>query len=215
MSDPVTNVEIEDVLSSIRRLVSDDTRVRPVGWSDPQGDGVTAQDAAAPDVGRLVLTPALRVNDEPSVVAIPSVEEQDLARQDGADPAEAVGVYVLRDSDGDIYSDGDSDSDGAAHDRAEYHGDDRADDDASPQDHGLTGSKMDGRFEDAAESQSEERPFVLTEDEAFLDEETLRDMVAEIVRQELQGALGERITRNVRKLVRREIQRALMSHELE
>jgi hypothetical protein len=39
-------------------------------------------------------------------------------------------------------------------------------------------------------------------------------MVSEIVRQELQGALGERITRNVRKLVRREIQRALTAHDL-
>lgn len=46
-----------------------------------------------------------------------------------------------------------------------------------------------------------------------LDEQVLRDMVAEIVRQELQGALGERITRNVRKLVRREIQRALQSQD--
>lgn len=52
-------------------------------------------------------------------------------------------------------------------------------------------------------------------DEALLDEEALREMVSEIVRQELQGALGERITRNVRKLVRREIHRALASQELE
>ena len=44
---------------------------------------------------------------------------------------------------------------------------------------------------------------------AGLDEEGLRDMVREMIRQELQGVLGERITRNVRKLVRREIQRAL------
>ncbi len=51
--------------------------------------------------------------------------------------------------------------------------------------------------------------------EPILDEEALRDMVADIVRQELQGVLGERITRNVRKLVRREIQRALSVQELE
>ena len=51
-------------------------------------------------------------------------------------------------------------------------------------------------------------------DEAFMDEGALRELVAETVRQELQGALGERITRNVRKLVRREIQRALNSQEL-
>jgi cell pole-organizing protein PopZ len=42
----------------------------------------------------------------------------------------------------------------------------------------------------------------------------LREMVADIVRQELQGTLGERITRNVRKLVRREIHRALAAHDL-
>ena len=54
----------------------------------------------------------------------------------------------------------------------------------------------------------------LTE-EAVLDEDMLRDMVAEIVRQELQGTLGERITRNVRKLVRREIHRALASQDFE
>ncbi|WP_258087685.1 hypothetical protein, partial [Xenorhabdus bovienii] len=54
----------------------------------------------------------------------------------------------------------------------------------------------------------------LAKEEALLDEEMLRDMVSDIVRQELQGALGERITRNVRKLVRREIHRALASREL-
>jgi hypothetical protein len=53
------------------------------------------------------------------------------------------------------------------------------------------------------------------EDEAVLDEEALRDLVAEIVREELMGTLGERITRNVRKLVRREIHRALNSQEFD
>ncbi|WP_122073971.1 hypothetical protein [Pseudophaeobacter sp. EL27] len=51
-------------------------------------------------------------------------------------------------------------------------------------------------------------------EESYLDEESLRELVAEIVRSELQGALGERITRNVRKLVRREIQRALAAQDL-
>ena len=45
------------------------------------------------------------------------------------------------------------------------------------------------------------------------DEATLRRIVAEVVREELQGALGERITRNVRKLVRREIYRVLNSQD--
>ncbi|MDF1670347.1 MAG: hypothetical protein P1U83_12090 [Roseovarius sp.] len=55
----------------------------------------------------------------------------------------------------------------------------------------------------------------LGDDDTILDEEALRDLVTEIVRQELQGSLGERITRNVRKLVRREIHRALTTQELE
>lgn len=58
-------------------------------------------------------------------------------------------------------------------------------------------------------------PSVLAPDEAFLDEDSLRELVADIVREELQGALGERITRNVRKLVRREIHRALTAQELD
>lgn len=36
-------------------------------------------------------------------------------------------------------------------------------------------------------------------------DDALRDLIAEVVREELSGALGERITRNVRKLVRREM----------
>lgn len=43
---------------------------------------------------------------------------------------------------------------------------------------------------------------------AGLDELALREMVAEIIREELRGELGERVTSNIRKLVRREILRA-------
>lgn len=49
---------------------------------------------------------------------------------------------------------------------------------------------------------------------AGLDEAALRRLVAEIVHDELSGELGERITRNVRKLVRREINRVLTSREM-
>jgi hypothetical protein len=64
-------------------------------------------------------------------------------------------------------------------------------------------------------TQAEDEYDFLAGDETLLDEDALREMVADIVRQELQGALGERITRNVRKLVRREIHRALMAQEFE
>ncbi|WP_425043527.1 hypothetical protein [Primorskyibacter sp. S87] len=61
----------------------------------------------------------------------------------------------------------------------------------------------------------EDRLDPLVSDEAILDEDSLRELVADIVREELQGALGERITRNVRKLVRREIHRAMTAQELD
>lgn len=48
-----------------------------------------------------------------------------------------------------------------------------------------------------------------------LDEAALFDMVRQLIREELQGALGERITRNVRKLVRAEINRALAARALD
>ncbi|MBU2992653.1 hypothetical protein Q4555_04410 [Octadecabacter sp. 1_MG-2023] len=48
-----------------------------------------------------------------------------------------------------------------------------------------------------------------------LDEEALRALVSDVVREELSGPLGERITRNVRKLVRREIYRVLSSQEFD
>ena len=47
-----------------------------------------------------------------------------------------------------------------------------------------------------------------------LDDAALRRLVAEIVHDELSGELGERITRNVRKLVRREINRVLTSRDM-
>ena len=50
---------------------------------------------------------------------------------------------------------------------------------------------------------------------AGLDETAIRALVAEVVRQELAGPMGEKITRNVRKLVRREIYRILSSQEFD
>lgn len=77
--------------------------------------------------------------------------------------------------------------------------------------------------EDVAESLTETVE-VITEDpetstaldthlDGMIDEAALREIVAQMVRAELQGELGEKITRNVRKLVRREIHRVLLTHD--
>ena len=72
--------------------------------------------------------------------------------------------------------------------------------------------KLDALEEQAADS--------VAEDDAMsprieaLDPAVLRKMVGEMIRQELQGDLGEHITRNVRKLVQREIKRAFAARDL-
>ena len=48
-----------------------------------------------------------------------------------------------------------------------------------------------------------------------MDEAALQEIVRQMIREELQGSLGERITRNVRKLVRAEINRALVARDLD
>jgi hypothetical protein len=86
-------------------------------------------------------------------------------------------------------------------------------DDASPDaGHDVAAPPADGRHD--TERGADETAFEDLDD-TLIDEEALRDMVSELVRQELQGALGERITRNVRKLVRREIHRALTSQQFD
>lgn len=56
---------------------------------------------------------------------------------------------------------------------------------------------------------------LLGEEDFLIDEDVMRELVRDIIREELQGALGERITRNVRKLVRAEIQRMLICRDLD
>lgn len=126
MPDPMSAVEIEDVLSSIRRLVSEE--LRPLNRSTPR---------ERPG-GRLVLTPAHRVPSRvPELAAAPAPQADPV--MSGADLAEVP---------------------------------------------------------PAAEA-------------------ALRDLVRDLIREELQGTLGERITRNVRKLVRAEIARAMSMRDLD
>lgn len=49
---------------------------------------------------------------------------------------------------------------------------------------------------------------------AYVDDDELRALVAEVIGEELRGPLGERMTRNIRRLVRREVQRALAMRDL-
>ncbi|WP_297767820.1 hypothetical protein [uncultured Roseovarius sp.] len=290
MSDPVTNVEIEDVLSSIRRLVSN-------GQVERDGEASTDDPSAGAD--RLVLTPSLRVDGtrvaginagdvkEPPLQPGPEIdadaEDQDPsqpqpeARSEETGPRspdrpESVGEADPFDQTMDELT-GNEEHEPEVSSEPEPHGglhtqaaefetaiagrDDQWEPDGESEDDYAGGPvntlnwqdhneepeeeelSSDPDWTEADEAVSErhaqawqheethdsERQHVSDDtgdssdamvfDDAIMDEDTLRDMVSEIVRQELQGALGERITRNVRKLVRREIHRALTSQEFD
>jgi len=286
MSDPVTNVEIEDVLSSIRRLVSGDSgrtrrapapevapivaqklvlteayRIEPdkaeavdehVGAADLSSDytrtlerriaeleaAVTAQAAeyepdgsediaqhrptavlfAAPrqvpsDDGAVMFDALVAdtVIEDPVDGPAPEADFEDEApeaqhepRGDVDTPDEPVGPSVQEE----------------AHvEHATMWADDeepvlfRPDQDNDPDNDRI--EVLDAESHRNTARRNDEAEFSFSNDDTLIDEETLRDMVAEIVREELQGALGERITRNVRKLVRREIMRAISIRDFE
>ncbi|WP_417679894.1 hypothetical protein [Pseudodonghicola sp.] len=279
MPKPVTNAQIEDVLSSIRRLVSEESRsdIRPEPES-VAGGAVRSSSAAAGALSeggdRLVLTPSLRVDEtlapgaavpaqswaeededfapeiEPTVGAAgvvgESFEDDVVAEEmppqwvdvdETAEATEEELAAALRqvadqpatvEAGEEAYVEPSFQSTrtesltakiaaleaaiGRTRDQWEPDGDSR---DAYAGTRGNAIAWQDhvvdsGHPADAAAAES-----ATSEDEAVLDEDALRELVAEIVRQELQGALGERITRNVRKLVRREIHRVLASQDLE
>jgi hypothetical protein len=54
-------------------------------------------------------------------------------------------------------------------------------------------------------------PEVSATEADMFDEDALREIVRDVLREELQGEFGERITRNVRKMVRAELAKALLA----
>lgn len=152
-------------------------------------------DAASDDTARdegVELDDPVMTKSEPAPESPPeSPPEADKAQDAGTEPAAFTPIFSRRpDGDG-----GGRDADPSA----------KATDAADAED--------DDDVEDLGEALS---PFSFPDaEDGILDEETLREIVAEVVRQELQGALGQRITRNVRKMVRREIRLALAADDLE
>ena len=319
MSEPLTSHEIEDVLSSIRRLVSEDLRpARAAASASPEVKAA----AAAPEIDKLLLTPALRVVQEKApeaeapadadAASWPEPETSGLADLSaGAAPAAAI-AYEAEPGEAapspiaafsppqEVYDDAGMED--AAPPPAFMGGEDEIiwasagevedatamvedlveppADPAPPRGH-WTAQDLPGsvdwvqeetawaetdplRFvahprkpDPAAEPVVPAEPVVHAEPEQAahiaevamppapepevrpddsgpgeaaedmaapglfdgqefrLDEEKLREIVRDIIREELAGTLGERITRNVRKLVRVEINRALTAREFE
>ncbi|MCR9126730.1 MAG: hypothetical protein NXH82_11440 [Rhodobacteraceae bacterium] len=209
MSDPVSRVEIEDVLSSIRRLVSENSRAEAVKPDAP----------AAGNPEKLVLTSEHRVGDAPSRVPDNVVEmakretpAAQVAEPEDAPMADEIGALGRKIEALEAAIDaGDAAWEGTL-DRATAPQGPRVTETAT-----QTPVQADDAKAEAVDAETEaddpnaDAPRLAGE--TVMDEDALRDLVTDIVRRELQGALGERITRNVRKMVRREIQMALTARD--
>ena len=190
MPKTVETANIEEVLSSIRRLVSDDFSRK----SALRG-GLDAE-------GRLMLTPALRIAGETSA---PSRQETvgTAAEPEILDPIPVAGSgatwedvsledRILKLESAVSMAGGEWDPDGSEKE-------------AGPK---QAANRTSGRLHLSSPVLPAERP------EAGLDLDWLRDLIAQTIRQELKGEIGERISQNLRKMVRREIARALAERDI-
>ena len=284
MSDPVTNVEIEDVLSSIRRLVAQGDK--PRNGAKEEENNAPAQ---KPQAERFVLTPALRVaevdeaetDDEISesdahaaqfiapvsepLVLTPADAMQEPMVHDGMTASERASLEAtIAELEAAVTSQPDEwEPDGsevtptqvtglaaafAAMDDENQSDDGYVDDEdgdfgnevviedaefvpadpivtlhpdrAEPTFRHTPADDPDTDYGDDLRDNGDEDGMPIPDDldetlaayiagGSRLEQEEIRQMVVEVVRQELQGELGERITRNIRKLVRKEISRAM------
>jgi hypothetical protein len=282
MSDPVTNAEIEDVLTAVRRLVT-------------SGGETRHDEAPSGRIGKLVLTPAFRVDlDE---TPEPSADPDPAPRDPNASSLESL-VQDAIGADHDAPAQAQPAEDDSV--REEDSGDDMSLEDRIAELEAVVTSSEDEEW-DAEEDETEEAPtaglhrlfahrggdtdeapmadmveapdpdpvgvgeaveidvqawedveegddtptFRTASDEAddsyedtdysaeihelsesyrapaevdddmVIDEDMLREIVGRLVREELQGTMGERITRNLRRMVRREIARAMALKDLD
>lgn len=232
MSEAMSSVEIEDVLSSIRRLVSEDLRPGPRPVAAPRS-------AAKPE-DKLILTPAFRVVTEAAVPAKPlprlHLGVEPVARVVASTLERAVEAQSVEweSETGDpllVVADMEWTEDGWAAPTAEVISFAARPAEpvapwaqVEPDQVQLTQTaktdpiaEPDRHWADRAEA---EVVAELTAAEPFdadmsFDEAVLRELVRDLILKELQGNLGERITRNIRKLVKAEIARAMAVHALE
>lgn len=229
MTDRMSNVEIEDVLSSIRRLVSDE--LRPMA-------------PLRPSAPRLMLTPALRVDspvavpapagadsDSPDLKAPPALlTAVDAAEEESPDLALRLAeLEVLLDAQDQPFE-AEADEDfgqvsatvwqlagaeaGQAVPEAPFVSDEEpvglAELPQGPQPdwQAVLGAAQ------ASDRAAATAPPATEEVSLDLDADMLRALIRDVLREELQGNMGERVTRNLRKMVRSELARALAARGL-
>jgi len=235
MSDPLTRAEIEDVLSSIRRLVSEEGRL-PRAAAAGGGERLVltpaqripaAQDAAAAirAAARRLAEPAAAGAPPSALAAVPVPMGATAASQAPSVPPAAERAEARSPTLEEAIAELEA-AVAASHGEWEPDGSEAAADPVPPPPPRLPGAARaaTGRAAPDLPAANVHRLTGLPDrppaaapvaSAPGLDADALRELVVEIVREELQGALGERITRNVRKLVRAEIARALASRQFD
>ena len=218
MSEAMSSIEIEDVLSSIRRLVSEDHRpsVRPVEPKKHEDKLIlTPAFRVVPDLAPAPL-PRLHLGAEPEIEKLAATLERAVEAQDVewesevGDPAPLVAKMEWTEAGWAVVAEEIvATPPWAQADPGPPPTESRAPAFAIPP------TESDIRWADQAEAAAVADLDDGQRAEVAYDEQVLRDLVRDILREELQGALGERITRNVRKLVRAEIARVLAAQDLD
>lgn len=251
MTDAVTNLEVEDVLSSIRRLIADvpaESEDHPpvdclVLTAAQRVDTVTeGQGAARGKVHPLVLDnpiappPELvdpaQIAAEAEVPVDPAPEDRpEVAAEPGSEPSQPVEADLVLARAAEFFG-RPAEGDGSFVSRR-----DRLEATIAELEAAVAGSS--GQWEpDGTEEDDEDLTVAETSQPAVasdvpaqasaavpapapeapglpVDELQLRAMISAALRDELRGPLGDRITQNVRKMVRSEIYRIITTEELE
>ena len=228
MNEALSRREIEDVLSSIRKLVSH--------APERSGEAASGDDSAAgPAAGTLVLTSALRVADGPNAAPPPDQGQDGASALPEGAPKDMVPSFEPA-PEAENAAAASTARTRAALDalRSTIHPEPDAAPESSdhaaqpePPESRAAGGVVDdaleatlARLEQALSSSSQSSAAAADQkaasgaaadgsDDPVIDEAMLYQIVGHIVRQELQGELGEKITRNIRKLVRAEVAREL------
>ena len=203
-NDDAAKVPDAETASATFRHGADDGNMPPIEASEPsESDALQADDADLPDLAEAPRDEARSDEPEPEVVA----EVEAGAKVEEETTHDEAAVPSPKETDAET---------------EEEPVDDIATDEAFEE---ALAEAVAASLPDAVADEVEERDEGIATErvkelygepgDAQVDEASLHPLVASLIREELQGELGERITRNVRKLVRQEIQRALTVRELE
>lgn len=237
MSEAEKSIEIEDVLSSIRRLVADRSPVTPEPAKPVEVEATLPQPEATPEtedkpasfvekmnasIAEITQQADEIVDDKTALDAqMPADQPDAVLANEPQEPAEPVVVETKKPEPLILRADMAADlktpekpSETATDAVLEIEDKPKAVFQEIPEVDAEEIVMPDDIEEDEVTLESEAEASIAT-DSQIIDADILREIVGEMVRAELQGDLGDRITRNVRKLVRREIHHALATRDFE